>query len=334
MDFIIKKIKIMKPSFINDLSVPAVAAPMFLISGPKLVIECCKNGVVGTFPALNHRSTEGFEEWVIEIKEALAAFEKETGKKAAPFGVNLIVHPTNPRVQPDLEICMKHKVPLIITSLGAVSDLVNAVHSYGGLVYHDVIKKRHAEKAAEAGVDGLILVSAGAGGHAGTLNPMALINEIKQFFTKTILLSGCISTGNDIASALQMGADLAYMGTRFINVDESMADEEYKKMIMNSKAEDIIYTAAVSGVSANFLRPSLEAMGITEELWNQAKKIDFGSELDAAKAEAKAWKTIWSAGQGVTSIKNIQSTQVLIETLLEEFKEALTRQKDLYENYC
>jgi len=334
MDFIIKKIKIMKPSFINDLSVPAVAAPMFLISGPKLVIECCKNGIVGTFPALNHRSTEGFEEWVIEIKEALAAFEKETGKKAAPFGVNLIVHPTNPRVQPDLEICMKHKVPLIITSLGAVSDLVNAVHSYGGLVYHDVIKKRHAEKAAEAGVDGLILVSAGAGGHAGTLNPMALINEIKQFFTKTILLSGCISTGNDIASALQMGADLAYMGTRFINVDESMADEEYKKMIMNSKAEDIVYTAAVSGVSANFLRPSLEAMGITEELWNQAKKIDFGSELDAAKAEAKAWKTIWSAGQGVTSIKNIQSTQVLIETLLEEFKEALTRQKDLYENYC
>jgi len=334
MDFIIKKIKIMKPSFINDLSVPAVAAPMFLISGPKLVIECCKNGVVGTFPALNHRSTEGFEEWVIEIKEALAAFEKETGKKAAPFGVNLIVHPTNPRVQPDLEICMKHKVPLIITSLGAVSDLVNSVHSYGGLVYHDVIKKRHAEKAAEAGVDGLILVSAGAGGHAGTLNPMALINEIKQFFTKTILLSGCISTGNDIASALQMGADLAYMGTRFINVDESMADEEYKKMIMNSKAEDIVYTAAVSGVSANFLRPSLEAMGITEELWNQAKKIDLGSELDAAKAEAKAWKTIWSAGQGVTSIKNIQSTQVLIETLLEEFKEALTRQKDLYENYC
>jgi nitronate monooxygenase len=334
MDFIIKKIKIMKPSFINDLSVPAVAAPMFLISGPKLVIECCKNGVVGTFPALNHRSTEGCEEWVIEIKEALAAFEKETGKKAAPFGVNLIVHPTNPRVQPDLEICMKHKVPLIITSLGAVSDLVNSVHSYGGLVYHDVIKKRHAEKAAEAGVDGLILVSAGAGGHAGTLNPMALINEIKQFFTKTILLSGCISTGNDIASALQMGADLAYMGTRFINVDESMADEEYKKMIMNSKAEDIVYTAAVSGVSANFLRPSLEAMGITEELWNQAKKIDFGSELDAAKAEAKAWKTIWSAGQGVTSIKNIQSTQVLIETLLEEFKEALTRQKDLYENYC
>ena len=324
----------MTPSFINNLSVPAVAAPMFLISGPKLVIECCKNGVVGTFPALNHRSTEGFEEWVIEIKQALATFENETGKKAAPFGVNLIVHPTNPRVQPDLEICIKHKVPLIITSLGAVSDLVNAVHSYGGLVYHDVIKKRHAEKAAEAGVDGLILVAAGAGGHAGTLNPMALINEIKQFYTKTILLSGCISNGNDVASALQMGADLAYMGTRFINVDESMAEDEYKQMIMNSKAEDIVYTAAVSGVSANFLRPSLESMGITEELWNQSKKIDFGSELDAAKAEAQAWKTIWSAGQGVTSIKDIQSTEVLIKSLSNEFKEALKRQKGIYDKYC
>ena len=156
----------MKPNFINNLSIPAIAAPLFLISGPKLVIECCKNGIVGTFPALNHRTTEGFEQWVIEIKEALASFEKETGKKAAPFGVNLIVHPTNPRVQPDLEICMKHQVPLIITSLGAVSDLVDAVHSYGGLVYHDIIKRRHAEKAAEAGVDGLILVAAGAGGHA------------------------------------------------------------------------------------------------------------------------------------------------------------------------
>ncbi|MDC0387122.1 nitronate monooxygenase family protein, partial [Flavobacteriaceae bacterium] len=293
-----------------------------------------KNGIVGTFPALNHRTTEGFEEWVIEIKEALEAFEKETGKKAAPFGVNLIVHPTNPRVQPDLEICIKHKVPLIITSLGAVSDLVNAVHSYGGLVYHDIIKKRHAEKAAEAGVDGLILVAAGAGGHAGALNPMALVNEIKAFFKKTILLSGCISTGQDIASALQMGANLAYMGTRFINVKESMADPKYQEMIINSKAEDIVYTAAVSGVNANFLRPSLEAMGITEELWSQTKKIDFGSELDAAKAEAQAWKTIWSAGQGVTAIDDIRSTADLITDLKREFKVALESQQQNYKTYC
>ena len=324
----------MKPNFINNLSIPAVAAPVFLISGPKLVIECCKNGVVGTFPALNHRTTEGFEQWVIEIKEALASFEKETGKKAAPFGVNLIVHPTNPRVQPDLEICMKHQVPLIITSLGAVSDLVDAVHSYGGLVYHDIIKRRHAEKAAEAGVDGLILVAAGAGGHAGILNPIALVNEIKQFFHKTILLSGCISNGNDVASALQMGADLAYMGTRFINTAESLADEAYQEMIINSKAEDIVYTAAVSGVNASFLRPSLEAMGITEDLWSKSKKIDFGSELDAAKAEAKAWKTIWSAGQGVTSIQDVQPTKELIDQLIKEFKVALSLQKKNFDTYC
>jgi len=324
----------MKPNFINNLSIPAVAAPLFLISGPKLVIECCKNGVVGTFPALNHRTTEGFEQWVIEIKEALASFEKETGKKAAPFGVNLIVHPTNPRVQPDLEICMKHQVPLIITSLGAVSDLVDAVHSYGGLVYHDIIKRRHAEKAAEAGVDGLILVAAGAGGHAGILNPIALVNEIKQFFHKTILLSGCLSNGNDVASALQMGADLAYMGTRFINTAESLADEAYQEMIINSKAEDIVYTAAVSGVNASFLRPSLEAMGITEDLWSKSKKIDFGSELDAAKAEAKAWKTIWSAGQGVTSIQDVQPTKELIDQLIKEFKVALSLQKKNFDIYC
>jgi nitronate monooxygenase len=229
---------------------------------------------------------------------------------------------------------MKHQVPLIITSLGAVSDLVDAVHSYGGLVYHDIIKRRHAEKAAEAGVDGLILVAAGAGGHAGILNPIALVNEIKQFFHKTILLSGCISNGNDVASALQMGADLAYMGTRFINTTESLADEAYQEMIINSRAEDIIYTAAVSGVNASFLRPSLEAMGITEDLWSKSKKIDFGSELDAAKAEAKAWKTIWSAGQGVTSVQDVQPTKKLIDQLIKEFKVALSLQKKNFDTYC
>ena len=327
------KINSMRPSFFKDLSIPAVAAPMFLISCPKLVIECCKNGVVGTLPALNQKTTEGFEEWIIEIKEALSKYEKETGKNTAPFGVNLIVHPTNPRVMPDLQICIKHRVPIVITSLGAVSDLVDAVHNYGGLVFHDIIKRRHAEKATEAGVDGLILVAAGAGGHGGTINPMALINEVKTFFNKTILLSGCISNGNDIASALQMGADLAYMGTRFINVNESMADNSYQKMIMDSKAEDIIYTAAVSGVNASFLRPSLEAMGITEDLWKKTKKIDFGSELDHAKEEAKAWKTIWSAGQGVTSISDVKPTAELISQLKEEFEKALLKQKENYKYF-
>ena len=322
-----------KPQFINELSIPAVAAPMFLISGPEIVIECCKNGIVGTFPALNQRTSEGFEEWLIEIKTELDKFEKETGKKAAPYGVNLIVHHSNPRVQADLMICVKHKVPIIITSLGAVSQLVDAVHSYGGLVYHDVIKKRHAEKAQEAGVDGLILVSAGAGGHAGTINPMPLVSEIKSFFKKTILLSGCISTGRDIASAMQMGADLAYMGTRFINTKESKAPEAYRDMIIDAGASDIVYTAAVSGVPANFLGPSLKAMGITEEMLNKKVKVDFGEELTAQEDEAKAWATIWSAGQGVSTIKDSPSVSDLIKNLKTEFKAAIEEQYRLLERY-
>lgn len=319
-----------KPKFIEQLNLPAVAAPMFLISGPELVLECCKNGVVGTFPALNQRTSEGFEEWLITIKKELNNFEEETGKKAAPYGVNLIVHHTNPRVQADLALCVEHKVPIIITSLGAVSQLVDAVHSYGGLVFHDVIKKRHAEKAAEAGVDGLILVAAGAGGHGGTINPMSFISEIRSFFNKIILLSGCISNGRDIASAIQMGADLAYMGTRFINTKESMAEEGYKEMIINSKASDIVYTAAVSGVEANFLKPSLEAMGITEEMWSKKAKMDFGKEMDT---EAKAWKTIWSAGQGVTSIEDSPSSKDLIDSLKEEFTSSINKQTEMLKKY-
>ena len=323
----------MKSNFINDLSIPIVAAPLFLISCPELVIECCKNGIVGTFPALNQRTSEGFEEWVIEIKDSLKRFEEETGKKAAPFGVNLIVHPTNIRVKADLDICVKHKVPIVITSLGAIADLVDVVHSYGGIVYHDIIKRRHAEKAAEVGVDGLILVAAGAGGHAGTLHPIPLINEIKKIFNKTILLSGCISNGNDVASAMQMGANLAYMGTRFINTKESAASEDYKKMIMESSAEDIVYTAAVSGVNANFIRASLESVGITEDRWKDTKKIDFGKELNPAEAEAKAWKTIWSAGQGVNIINNVPSVTEIVRQLKVEFIESIKKQKQLLEKY-
>lgn len=319
-----------KPAFIKELSLPIVAAPMFLISGPQLVIECCKNGIVGTFPALNQRTSEGFEEWLIEIKSTLKEFENQTGKKAAPFGVNLIVHPTNPRLEADVKLCVKHKVPLIITSLGAVSDVVDAIQSYGGLVFHDVIKKRHAEKAAEAGVDGLILVAAGAGGHAGTINPMPLVAEIKKFFHKTILLSGCISTGRDIASALQMGADLAYMGTRFINTNESKATPEYRQMIIDAGASDVVYTAAISGVHANFLGASLKAAGITEEDLKKDRKIDFGKELDT---EAKAWKTIWSAGQGSALITDNLPVSELVSHLKLEFKKAVEEQIELLENY-
>lgn len=312
-----------KAPFIKDLSLPVIAAPMFLISGPKLVIECCKNGIVGTFPALNQRSSEGFEEWLIEIKSALKEYENETGKKAAPFGVNLIVHQTNPRLEADLKLCIKHQVPLIITSLGAVSQVVDAIHSYGGLVFHDVIKKRHAEKAAQAGVDGLILVAAGAGGHAGTINPMPLVSEIKKFYNKTIILSGCISTGRDIASALQMGADIAYMGTRFINTEESKATQEYRDMIIKAGASDVVYTAAISGVHANFLGASLKAAGITEEDLQKDTKINFGKELDT---EAKAWKTIWSAGQGVAMIEDTLPVSNLVTNLKSEFKEAIEEQ--------
>lgn len=319
-----------KPNFIQELKLPVIAAPMFLISGPKLVIEACKNGIVGTFPALNQRNSEGFEEWLIEIKTELETFEKTTGKKPAPYGVNLIVHPTNPRLEADLKLCIKHKVPLIITSLGAVSQVVDAVHSYGGLVFHDIIKKRHAEKASAAGVDGLILVSAGAGGHAGTINPMTLVAEVKRFFKKTIILSGCISTGRDVASAMQMGADLAYMGTRFINTAESHAPEAYRQMIVDAGASDITYTAAVSGVHANFLTASLKAAGITDDDLLKDHKVDFGSELDT---EAKAWKTIWSAGQGVATIDDVLPIEDLVRQLCEEFKEAVEEQADLLKTY-
>ena len=259
-------------------------------------------------------------------KRELAEFEEETGQKAAPFGVNLIVHRTNPRLEADLALCVKHEVPLIITSLGAVSTLIDQIHSYGGLVFHDVIQKRHAQKAADAGVDGLILVAAGAGGHAGLINPISLVSEVRSIFDKTILLSGCLSNGRDIASALQIGADLAYMGTRFINVEESRADTAYQQMIIDCGASDIVHTAAISGVHANFLRPSLEAMGITEEMWKLKAKIDFGKELDAAQAEAKAWKTLWSAGQGVTSIHDVLPVSDLVDRLKEEFRDAIQDQ--------
>ena len=309
---------------VQPVSLPVIAAPLFLISGPRLVIECCKAGIIGTFPALNQRSTEGLDEWLTQIKDELKAWEAETGKTAAPFGVNLIVHGSNPRLEADLRVCGKHRVPLIITSLGAVSQVVDAVHSWGGEVFHDVIKRRHAEKAAEAGVDGLIAVAAGAGGHGGTMNPMTLVAEIKSFFEGRVVLSGCISTGRDVATALQMGADLAYMGTRFIATDESQATPEYRQMIVEADASDIVYTAAISGVNANFIGRSLRAAGITEEDLRKTTKIDFGKEMDT---EAKAWKTIWSAGQGVSTISDTLPVADLVKRLKGEFAEAVEAQR-------
>ncbi|ARU58654.1 2-nitropropane dioxygenase [Oleiphilus messinensis] len=316
------------PAQFNDsLKLPAVAAPMFLASGPQLVIETCKAGVVGTFPALNQRTSEGFEQWLIEIKTELSRFESETGTKAAPFGVNLIVHKSNPRLAADLALCVKHEVPLIITSLGAASEVVDSVHSYGGLVFHDVVNVRFAKKAASVGVDGLIAVAAGAGGHAGNWNPFALINELRQFFDKTILLSGSLSSGRDIAAAQMMGADLAYMGTRFIGTRECRVDEDYKALLLASSAADIVYTPVISGVPASFLRSSIERAGLDLETLEAPSQVDFGAELDEAaddghQSKAKPWKDIWSAGQGVGSIDDLPSVAELIERLSAEYQQA------------
>jgi len=313
-----------------NLKLPVVASPMFICSQMTLVKESCKNGIIGTFPALNQRTTEGFEEWLIELKDEFQKWEAETGEKCPPYGVNLIVHRTNPRVDADLKICVKHKVPIIITSLGAVQELVDEVHSYGGLVFHDVTNVRHAQKAISAGVDGLILVTAGAGGHAGTRSPIPFIQEIREIWDGLILLGGNISNGRDIASALQMGADLAYMGTRFINTTEAIADEKYKQMIINAGTDDIVYTAAISGVPANFLKESLISSGIPPEMWKMSKKVDFGEELDS---EAKAWSTIWSAGQGAATIKDTLPVAELISRLKIEFTDAIKEQYaylDLY----
>jgi len=308
----------------NRLQLPLVVAPMFLASGTQLVTECCKAGVVGTFPALNQRSSEGFEEWLEEIKAELDRVEEESGQKPAPYGVNLIVHKSNPRLAADLALCVKHEVPLVITSLGADSSVVDTIHSYGGLVFHDVVNARHAKKAAAAGVDGLIAVAAGAGGHAGTWSPFALVNEIRQFFDKTVLLAGCMSTGRDIAAARMMGADLAYMGTRFLNTQECMVQEEYKQQITQASAGDIVYTPAISGVNANFIRQSIEAAGLDINNLEAPKTIDFGLELDEASSDEKtskpkAWKDIWSAGQGVGSIDEIPTTAELVSQLQAQY---------------
>jgi len=299
------------------LRLPVVAAPMFLISNPTLVLACCASGVVGSFPALNQRDSAGFKAWLEEIEAGLAQLQAP-----APYAVNLIVHPTNPRLQADLALCVEHRVPIVITSLGAVKEVVDAVHGYGGLVFHDVTTRRHAEKAAEAGVDGLIAVAAGAGGHAGTWSPFALAAEIRQFFDKTLLLAGCLNHGHEILAAQLLGADLAYMGTRFIATTESKAQDAYKQMLLDAHAADIIHTPAVSGIPASFLRSSLEQAGYD---MNALKGSHEQGKLKPIDDEAKAWKTVWSAGQGVGEIHDLPSASALIERLHSEYREALER---------
>ena len=298
------------------LRLPVVAAPMFLISNPQLVLACCRNGVVGSFPALNQRDSSGFKAWLEEIEAGLALLDNP-----APYAVNLIVHNSNERLEADLAICIEHKVPIVITSLGAVKEVVDAIHGYGGLVFHDVTTRRHAEKAAQAGVDGLIAVAAGAGGHAGTWSPFALVAEIRQFFDKTVLLAGCINHGREILAAQVVGADLAYLGTRFIGTTESHAPDAYKEMLLASRAADIIHTPAVSGVPASFMRKSLETAGFDMAALNS--KGEAGNKLKPLSDEAKAWKTVWSAGQGVGEINDLPSTDQLIARLDEQYRQAL-----------
>jgi nitronate monooxygenase len=297
------------PAALRGLKLPAVAAPMFLTSGPDLVVACCNAGILGSFPALNQRSTEGFALWLEQIAGRLRP-------GAAPFAVNLIVHRTNPRLQADLRVAVAHRVPVVITSLGAVRDVVDAVHSYGGLVFHDVISRRHAEKAAEAGVDGIIGVAAGAGGHAGTMNPFALIAEIRQVFDGCVILSGAINSGAQIAAARLMGADLAYLGTRFIATREAMVPEAYKRMIVEARMADILYTPNISGVPANFMIPSLIAAGLDPGALPAHAALDMQSE-------SKAWSAIWSAGQGVGGIEDVPAAGDLCARLIGEYRAAM-----------
>ena len=314
------------PSLLEGrLRLPLVAAPMFLASGPELVLACCRAGIVGSFPAKNRRTLDGLDEWLTVIGEGIAL----PGRRApAPFAVNLIVHRSNDVVEGELDLCVRHQVPIVITSLGAVSELVDRVHAYGGLVFHDVINLRHAGKAIDAGVDGLIAVAAGAGGHTGRASPFALVNEIRQVFDGTLLLSGAMATGFDIAAAQMMGADLAYLGTRFIGTRECRAQDGYKEMIVESSLSDIVETDRVSGVNASFLAPSLADTGLHEGNGVTAE-LEIASELADAldeQGEKRAWRDIWSAGQGVGSIKDLPGVDELVSRLEAEYYDACTAQ--------
>ena len=306
----------------NNLSIPVVAAPLFIISRPNLVIAQCKAGVVGSFPALNARPQELLSDWIKEIKDELGEYQAQNpGKKVAPFAVNQICHLSNDRLLVDVETCVKHEVPIIITSLRPPADLVKAIHSYGGLVFHDVINTRHAQKAVSEGVDGLILVCAGAGGHAGALSPFALLRETREWYDGTILLSGAISDGYSVASALAMGADLAYIGTRFIATQESEAEDEYKQMLIDSSAKDVVYTNYFSGVHGNYLSPSVIKSGMDPDNLPEADKtkMNFNSGGNAAK---KVWKDIKGCGQGLSPIKDSPAVADLVDNMKKEFAEA------------
>jgi len=315
----------MLPAVLKDrLRLPVVASPLFIISHPQLTLAQCKAGVVGAFPALNARPESQLDEWLAQITEELAAYDAANpDKPSAPFAVNQIVHTSNRRLEHDLMMCVKYKVPIVISSLGAVPEVNAAVHSYGGIVLHDIINNRHAKSAIRKGADGLIAVATGAGGHAGTLSPFALVQEIREWFDGPLLLAGAIATGGGILAAQAIGADMAYIGSPFIATDEARASEGYKQMIVDSTAADIIYSNYFTGIHGNYLKGSITAMGMDPNALPEAdpSKMDF----EKATTGAKAWKEIWGAGQGVGAIKAIEPVAKLVDRLEGEYLQARER---------
>ena len=311
------------PAILNGrLSVPAIASPLFIVSNPDLALAQCKAGVVGSFPALNARPQELLDDWLHRMREELSSYDAAHPERpSAPFAVNQIVHRSNARLEHDLELCVRHKVPIVITSLGAREDVNQAVHSYGGIVLHDVIDNRFARKAIEKGADGLVAVAAGAGGHAGTLSPFALIQEIREWWSGPLVLSGAIATGRAILAAQAMGADLAYVGSAFIATTEANAPAAYKQMIVEANAADIIYSSLFTGVHGNYLKPSVVAAGLDPDNLPESdpSKMDFGS----GSSKAKAWRDVWGSGQGIGAVKEILPAAALVERLDREYREAL-----------
>ena len=308
----------------GKLRLPVVGAPLFIVSGPELVIAQCKSGIVGSFPALNARPQSMLGEWLTRIKDELAEYDRQNpNTPSAPFAVNQICHASNDRLMDDMATCVEHEVPIIITSLRPPQEIVEATHSYGGVIFHDVINVKHAKKAAEQGVDGLILVCSGAGGHAGSLSPFSLVREVQEWFDGTILLSGSIGDGHSIAGALAMGADLAYIGTRFIATEEANADQAYKDMLIESAADDIVYSSLFTGIHGNYLKPSIAKAGLDpDDLPGADKsKMNFGSK---GNMKTKAWKDIWGSGQGIGGITDAPSVGDLVKSLKGQYDQAFS----------
>ncbi len=315
------------PSIIKDhVRLPVIGAPMFIVSTPALVLAQCKAGIVGSFPALNARPAAQLDEWLAQITEELAAERRaRPGAKIAPYAVNQIVHASNDRLAHDVELCVKYRVPIVITSLRPPAEVVGAIHGYGGIVFHDVINRRHAEKAAQQGVDGIIAVCAGAGGHAGLLSPFALLKQIRECYAGTVILAGAMSSGADVLAARALGADLAYLGTRFIATMEANANEEYKRMLVESRAEDIVYTSLFSGIPGNYLRASVARTGLDPDNLPPGDKARMNFRAAADGVELKAWKDIWSAGQSVSGIDAVEPVAQLVERMAREYDAALAR---------